>query len=385
MFKTVLCSALAFSFWCFTPVTVDAARTAFRLNNDQALLDLYINNPDAFPVCKRSLSYMHFDSPVNKAKCRLFDTDGAFIEVGAYDPVNEGFSGKTLLKLMEILRGYEAAGFAVHGVFLYREEWIKTDHPKAVGGPFDVDRRILSPTDIRNVRDAIAQSELECKENLKIFQLLGGRVKGQRGDSWFFMDDEMKRYLEQFDGIGTECHTVDSGNPKGRETLKAQAALAQWAREKNKECLVFMGGGGASYSDFSRQENTFNYLWNEMGNVGVDRRSPHLIYLRQGAHHLPQAYAAHLPEHEENKLTYQVKWMIENVRDLNAITSTAERDLPLKRTITNRADGKTMEVELIEVQRGKLVCRAKGRRFYIPVSALSDEDIERLKKWMQER
>jgi hypothetical protein len=298
----------------------EAARTAFRLNSDPDLIDYYINNPDDYPICKSSLDFMHFDSPVSSVKRRLFDTNSAFVEIGAYGRSNGGFSASKCADAISLLRGYENAGFTVYGVFLYREEWLAV---AGGGGPFDVDRRILSQSDINNFKSALAASTLKCKGSLKIFQLLGGRVKGEldttrsdNGDSWDRMDAATKTYLEQFDGVGTECHTVDAGNAPGRRTLEAQADMALWAKNKNKESLVFMGGGGASYKDFDTQAATFNYLWDEMDAVGLDKRSPHLIYLRQGAHRNAVVYDDHLPESDDTKLTYQVKWMIENVREI---------------------------------------------------------------------
>lgn len=57
----------------------------------------------------------------------------------------------------------------------------------------------------------------------------------------------------------------------------------------------------------------------------------------------------------------------------------------IKRVLTNREDGAKIEVELIDVQQGMLICFAKDRQFEIPVAVLCDEDIEFLKQWMAEK
>lgn len=61
------------------------------------------------------------------------------------------------------------------------------------------------------------------------------------------------------------------------------------------------------------------------------------------------------------------------------------KSVGLRRAVTNRETGKKTEVELIDIKRGKLVCSAKGRRFYIPLATLCDDDLEFLKKWYKEK
>jgi len=55
----------------------------------------------------------------------------------------------------------------------------------------------------------------------------------------------------------------------------------------------------------------------------------------------------------------------------------------VKRFLTNREDGRSVEVELVDVKQGTIICFAKGRQFEITISALSDEDIEFLKQWIK--
>lgn len=57
--------------------------------------------------------------------------------------------------------------------------------------------------------------------------------------------------------------------------------------------------------------------------------------------------------------------------------------LKTKRVLTHRADGKKVEVELGAMKQGQLLCYVRGRRYVIPISILSDEDQEFLKKWAQ--
>lgn len=56
-----------------------------------------------------------------------------------------------------------------------------------------------------------------------------------------------------------------------------------------------------------------------------------------------------------------------------------------KRILMNREDGTKVEVELVDLKNNQLVCYAKGRRFVIAVSSLSDEDQDFLKQWVAEK
>lgn len=310
----------------------DAAKTAIRLNNKKESLDYYKNSPDSYPVCKEKIDFVHMGNP--RASINFFDTKTAFVEHGAYLKTDVGYvkGGTSLNNFITSLKSHENGGYEIYGTFVYREEWLKVDvNPDAVGGPFEKDRRILSQVDIDNIKEAIAGSTLRSKNSMKLFQLLGGRELGQKGDSWLKLNTEERNYLKQFDGIGIECHTVDANSIRGRNTLKATADLARWTRDQGMECLVFMGGGGASYMDAAQHEKTFNYLFDEMEKVGVDPRSDHIIYLRQGAHAAVASFDDHVPESDSRKLTYQVKWMIEQVEAL----ATAS-------TLTSPASGSTL-------------------------------------------
>ena len=53
----------------------------------------------------------------------------------------------------------------------------------------------------------------------------------------------------------------------------------------------------------------------------------------------------------------------------------------IKRVFTKRGTNQKAELELIDVRNGHLICSSNGRRFTIPISELSDEDVEFLKQW----
>lgn len=283
--------------------TATAQHIGFRLGGDSS--KHFLANPNEFPVCKKHISLMHFDGKPAPEKRALFDTNKAIIEIGAYGK-GARFTGKRVLSR---LKSYEACGWDVFGIFVYREDWLGKN---GTGGPFSIDRRILSQQDIDNIKSAIKKSNLKCKNSLKIIQLLGGRVKGQRGNTFLKMDARMKEYLKQFDGIGTECHIRDNLREEGRTTLRAMAAMAKWAELNNKLALVFMGGGPRTYKDLPKAQATYQYLWKEMDKVGVKRNAAHLIYFRQGA--WDGGKTAFLPETSKTTITHQQKWLIEQLK-----------------------------------------------------------------------
>lgn len=53
------------------------------------------------------------------------------------------------------------------------------------------------------------------------------------------------------------------------------------------------------------------------------------------------------------------------------------------RVITERKTGFTAEVRLINAQNGKLICIESGRQLQIPISSLSEKDVEFLREWMK--
>ncbi len=283
--------------------SVPAAPIMMRIGADSNILNQYLNAAN-YPVCKSGMDYICFDQTLSSDKLRIFDADEAFFVVGTYGPTTEFNAGNTVNRI----RDYEAVNRDVVGIWMYRENWID---PNGLGGPFPADRRILSQREIDDHRSAIANANppLQCKDTVKLVQLLGGRTFDQDGDSWLRMTDEMKEYIAQFDGVGTECHIGDwdpDGIVDGQRTLQAMADMSKWAQDRGKIAFVFMGGGPETYEDLVSAQKTYHYLWAEMMKKGVDYKSDHITYFRQGARDGNQT-----PESATNTLCHQQKWVVE--------------------------------------------------------------------------
>lgn len=314
MLKNTSIALAAVSFGVF-PGTGDAAKTVLRLTKKDGVLQQYYDQPDAFPVCRAKLDYITFnlapDKLIRKDGQRLFKTQEASIEIFKGSGEKFRFTGDEVVKE---IRAYEAAGLRVAMVIIYHENWLKL---RGKGGPWKEDIRIIAPDELRRVREAIAKSDLKSRQTVKLVQLIGARVAGHRGDSWNKVKENpaLMRHLENFDGIGIECHIGDhEASLKGKasdgpETLKCMADVARWSKEKDKTSLVFMGGGPPSYSRLIACQKTYAFLWKEMDRLQVNRKDPHLLYFRQGARP-----GNHLPESSKKSLTHQMKWLIEEVR-----------------------------------------------------------------------
>ncbi len=290
----VLASALSAS-------EVFAARVMMRLHDDDGQ---YSGFPDSYPVCKSKMDYMHYDGTPTPAMQNLFDTKTGWIEIGVYN-VGGVFDGT---KVLSRLRTYENSGMEVAGVFLYREDWLSTDTP---GGAFPIDWRILSEDEIAAVRNAVATADppLRCKDTLKIIQLLGagsGAWGAGSASNFPIMSESEKEHLKRFDGVGVECHIGDHETGERQGVITAMAAISRWTADNGKIAFVFMGGGASTYSDLPRTQRTYQYLWSEMLEVGVDYRADDIIYMRQGA----WPAGKHTPESDFDTLTHQQRWVI---------------------------------------------------------------------------
>jgi hypothetical protein len=281
-----------------------AAKVMMRLHEDDGQ---YSGFPDSYPVCKSKMDYMHYDGTPTQAMQDLFDTKTGWIEKGMYS-VGGVFDGTEVLSR---IRTYEDSGMEVAGVFLYREDWIYTDTP---GGAFPIDYRILSVDEIAAVRNAVATADppLRCRDTLKIIQLLGagsGAWGAGSASNFPIMSDAEKEHLKLFDGVGVECHIGDHETGDRQSVITAMAAISRWTADNAKIAFVFMGGGASTYSDLPRTQRTYQYLWSEMLEVGVDYRSDDIIYMRQGA----WSGGNHTPESAFDTLTHQQRWVINSL------------------------------------------------------------------------
>ncbi len=297
------------------PVSSDAARTVLRLSQKDGVLQHYYDQPDTFPVCREKLDYITYnlapDGLIRDDGKRLFKTRQATIEIFKGAGKKFTFTGE---EVVDAIRSYEAVGLTVGVVIIYHENWLKL---KGDGGPWKEDVRILSPNELEKVRVAVAQSDLKSKKIVKLIQLMGARVAGHRGDSWNRVkkNPSLMRHLKNFDGVGIECHVGDHHETHrgkasdGPETLKCMADITKWCKQNRKISLVFMGGGPPSYAHFDECKETYDFLWRQMRLRRVDQADSHLLYFRQGARR-----GKHLPEASTKTLTYQMKWLIDQVK-----------------------------------------------------------------------
>ena len=285
---------------------VEGASVGQNLGGDESIVDQYVKNPAGYPICKAGMDYSHIWNPNLPAARTIFRSNKAIIEIGMYT-LGGQYTGEEVVKQ---IRRFEDNGFKVCGVFLYREEWLKG----GMNSPCPDDWRILSEDEIHTVREAINRAHLRDKD-IKLIQLLGaGAPMGQSGPKaqaskdFTQLSEKIKTFLkDNFDGVGTECHIGMEQHASKASRLDSMVAISKWAKDNDKIALLFMGGMPQSYTDLAAAKETYNYLWTNMANVGVDKKSPHLIYWRQAARPGDE-----VPE-SKNTLTQQQAWLIGQV------------------------------------------------------------------------
>jgi hypothetical protein len=236
----------------------------------------------------------------------IFDTRKVFMEMGAYNSTNDYTPANVQSEVIDLIKRYEAVDVHVNvtHLFVYRENYLwSVDHPGNPGdgpGPIDFDRRILSPSDISSLKNALAGSTLRCKNSVKIIQLLGA---GYDGGPTTWLDERMdqpyqsvitsgatvRNYLKaNFDGVGLELHIGNhdpvNGDdaPDGPDNLAAMANMSKWCADNNKTSFVFMGGPRTTYVSAGYSQRTYDFLWSEMSRAGVSYQDSHIVYYRQG-------------------------------------------------------------------------------------------------------
>jgi autotransporter-associated beta strand protein len=279
---------------------------AMRLG-DGDVYNQYKNNPGSYPVCKSGMTHIKYDGrvPMAGGTGNVFDTKKAIIEYGRYPTpdLTSGFD-YTGDDVKWALAEENNKGWDIDGVFLYREDWVYTT-PR---GEHSEDWRILGQDEIDRIKNSIANSNLKCKDTIKLFQLLGGSgaVSGTAAGEFESWSPALKTHLMQFDGLGAEVHIGDYSLPENRKALENLADIAKWTSENGKKCLVFMGGTSRTYLRLPEAQKTYLYLWNAMMDRGVNYLSDDIVYFRQAAYD-----GKHTPESAINTLTHQQAWVID--------------------------------------------------------------------------
>lgn len=90
---------------------------------------------------------------------------------------------------------------------------------------------------------------------------------------------------------------------------------------------------------------------------------------------------------EKSKLTLNLKLAPFSFQKIEIKASGAKKQASarVKRVLTQRKTGKQIEVELVDLKSGKLLCYKKSKRFVITVADLSDEDQKFLKQWSKQK
>ncbi len=318
--------------------TIDLVVTAIPPNRSAAKTSMRIDEasdyrcyPDSFPTTKMDCDMLMTSVPVAQ---RVFGTAEACI--AAPDNKTNDYS---VARFMETAREMEANGWHISSAWIFRED---AKH-RPGSGEFEEDLRVLSATELANLRAGIANSALKSKD-VKLIQLMGGNNVGGERKNWFELSAELRTHLLSFDGIATEMHVGDSD--QGNEgtaarrllLLQEMAAMTQWAKDNGKMALIFMGGNEATYSALKPTQHTYVSLWREMLRLGVNYRAENLIYVRQGAHadgDIGGLAGKHVPESDFDTLAHQQQWVIRALKD-TSLFITANNSVSMTADTTKR-------------------------------------------------
>jgi len=175
---------------------VSHATTAMRLQSGSGGEDDFVNNPGSFPVSKAGMTYMYYNGTVPVASNHLFNTSQAMVvfECTSNTTANDFFTGTN--DVVPAIQQFENNGWNIYGVWVLREDWLTGMIPQGQYGAYDW--RILSGTEITNIRNAIATSTLHCKNTVKLIQLLGSRNRPRRNPG----------SCRQFPNFSHECAAI---------------------------------------------------------------------------------------------------------------------------------------------------------------------------------
>ncbi len=293
--------------------------------------DACLENPDGFPICRRGIGFIQLNNvreeiydqadPAlvadmdrkNQLLDDLFQSGAQVFETFASGVKNPGMSEQFVAGRIQIMKAAEAAGRTVYGFWTFREDAFLFPH-RDKNGNFDpayygkhlppfpkVDPRILSLEDIKNFRTQIAASDLSCRTNCKMIQLLlqGTMLKllhpelmpNAKGNTNALTLAERNAVLEylctNFDGVGEEVHIgfhTAPPNSFGGLAPVSQAAYAKWCLDNGKVAFMFLGGGQTTFEKkglgFAKQ--SYELLFKDLQAQGVAPNSTNLIWFRQG-------------------------------------------------------------------------------------------------------
>jgi len=294
----------------------DVPRIGLQLSGSDWVRNQYFDFPDSYPVCKTGTTHVALDQLADGAWPRAnnsahnpFVTRKSVMNYGRY-PTGENWENNRLYSgndVMFRIAYYDNRAWDVQGMFLFRETWQKTEgvDPDAT---WQQDKRIVSAEEMRRIHNAIGTSTLNCKNSVKLIQMLGGGTSSSKWTPFPQLPNAAKTHLANyFDGLCLELHIGDYiKDPVAVDTM---AEIAKWTAEQGQECIVFMGGTPRMYSNMARLQRTYHLLWQKMHAKGVNYWSPHIIYHRQGRYNV----GLHTPESEIHTLSQQQKWLIETL------------------------------------------------------------------------
>ncbi len=216
--------------------------------------------------------------------------------------------------LIRTIRGWEERGGIVEHILVCREARLAVNRgwPDAELGPFKEDGRILSATDVTDIRAMLREAHREGLTQHDDYRL----IMLVEEPSFFATHPEAQKVIKMTEGVAYEAHQfnrhwpLESGWSKPKPVVKG----AKWALEQGLEYVFYYGPvlwkPSEHYEPFIEREWLQAY-WA----AGLPKHHPKMhYYLNTFPHHTGRGRPVG-PESDPHSVLGLTRWLIEEIKN----------------------------------------------------------------------
>ncbi|MFN3193376.1 MAG: hypothetical protein ACE361_22885 [Aureliella sp.] len=216
-------------------------------------------------------------------------------------------------QLIRTIRQWEDRGATVGHILICREARLAVNRgwPEAELGPFKEDGRILSESDIKNIRElfhAAHGQQLTQHADYKLIMMV-------EEPSFFATDPEAQKVIKLTSGVAYEAHQFNRHWPlnTGWSTPESVVQGASWAIDQDLEYIFYYGP--ILWKKDPRYEPFIERKWmTAFWSAGLPKHHPKMHYfLNLFPHHTGRNRPVG-PETDPHAILGFTKWMIEEIK-----------------------------------------------------------------------
>jgi hypothetical protein len=215
-------------------------------------------------------------------------------------------------QLVQVLKNWENQGGEIVHILICREARlaIHRGYPDAELGPFKKDGRILSLEDVQAVRTLFKKAHsqgLLKHDNYNLIQMV-------EEPSYFAEDPEVKKVIDQMEGIAYEAHQFNRHWPleTGWSSPEKVVKGARWTLEQDKEYIFYYGPiiwKSEQYTEFIERDWLKAY-WK----AGLPKHHPRMHYYLNTFPHAHGRGRPIGPESNPHSVLGFTKWLIDEIK-----------------------------------------------------------------------